>query len=55
MCIYIYIYIMEDVRERYIYVYTHTYTYNGILLSHKKNEIMPSAAANMDGPGGYTK
>ena len=25
----------------YIYIYTHTHTHNGILLSHKKNEIFP--------------
>ena len=31
------------VRYRYIkYIYTHVY--NGTLLSHKKNEIMPSVA-----------
>ena len=28
--------------------HTHTYTYSGILLSHKKNEIWPSAATWMD-------
>ena len=36
---------------RYIhltYVYTHTQTYNGILLSHKKDETMPFAAAWID-------
>lgn len=29
----------------YIYAYTHSYThiYNGILLSHKKNKILPFA------------
>ena len=27
---------------------THTYIYNGILLSHKKNDIMPFAATRMD-------
>ena len=36
----------------YIYIYTHTYThiyiYNGILLSHKKNKIMPFAATWME-------
>ena len=37
----------------YIYIYTHTYiyiyiyTYNGILLSHKKNEILPFATTGM--------
>ena len=38
----------EDVRYRYRYIYTHTHTYvyihNRILLSLKKNEIMPFAA-----------
>ena len=30
-------------------VYTHTHTYpNGILLGHKKNEILPSATTWMD-------
>ena len=28
--------------------HTHTHKHNGILLSHKKNEIMPSAATWMD-------
>ena len=30
----------------YIYIYTHKhiYVHNGILLSHKKNKIMPFAA-----------
>ena len=37
VCVYIYIYI-------YICIYIH----NGILLSHKKNEIMPFAATWMD-------
>ena len=36
----------------YTYVHTHTHTqthtHNGILLSHKKNEIMPFAATWMD-------
>ena len=27
--------------------------YNGILLSHKKNEIMPFVCSNMDGPRDY--
>ena len=30
----------------YIYIYTHIH--NGILLSHKKNETMPSAVTWMD-------
>ena len=34
----------------YIYTYTHThfYIHNGILLSHKKNEIRPFAARWME-------
>ena len=32
----------------YIYIYTYTYIPDGILLSHKKNEIMPFAATWMD-------
>ena len=32
----------------YIYIYIYIYIYNGILLSHKKNEIMPFAATWMD-------
>ena len=47
--VYIHIHIMEDVRYMYVcihtHTHTHTHTYNGILLSHKNNEIMPSAAA----------
>ena len=31
-----------------IHTHTHTHTHNGILLSHKKNEIMPFAATQMD-------
>ena len=27
----------------YMHTYTHTYIHNGILLSHKKNEVMPFA------------
>ena len=30
------------------YIYTHTHTYNGILLRHKKNEIVLFAATWMD-------
>ena len=43
----------EDVVYTETYIYTHTYTHthththNGILLSHKKNEIMPFAAICM--------
>ena len=39
ICIYIYI---------HTYIHTHTHTYNGILLSHKKNEIIPFVATWMD-------
>ena len=35
---------MEKEDVTYIYIHTH----NGILLSHKKNEIMPFAATQMD-------
>jgi len=32
-----------------LYTYTHKHTHNGILLcSHKKNEILPFAATQMD-------
>ena len=30
-----------------VYTHTHTHTHNGILRSHKKNEIMPFAATQM--------
>ena len=32
----------------YTHTHTHTYIHNGILLSHKKNEIIPFAATWMD-------
>ena len=32
----------------YVYTHTHTYTHSGILLSHKKNEILPVATAWMN-------
>ena len=38
-------------KEDVIYIqciYIHWYTYNGIVLSHKKNEIMPFAATWMN-------
>ena len=31
----------------YIYIYTHTHIHNGIVLSHKKNEILPLAKRQM--------
>ena len=31
-----------------VYIYIYIYIHNGILLSHKKNEIIPSAATWMD-------
>ena len=42
VCIYIYI------PHTHIYIHTHTYTHNGILLSHRKNEILPFAATWID-------
>ena len=32
----------------YLYINTHTHTHNGILLSHKRNEIMPFVATWMN-------
>ena len=31
-----------------IHTHTHTHTHNGILFSHKKNEILPFSATWMD-------
>ena len=31
-----------------VYTHTHTHTHNGVLLSHKKNVILPCAATWMD-------
>ena len=41
---YIYIYIIHI----YIYIFACLYTHNGILLSHKKNEMLPFATTWMD-------
>ena len=38
---------MDEEGVAYIYVYTHS-TLNGILLSHKKNKILPFAATQMN-------
>ena len=60
ICIYIYVYVYICICMYILYcvcmcVYLYTHTYNGILLSHKKNEILPFEA-NMDGlEGTYTK
>ena len=35
-------------KEDVVYTHTHTHTHTGILLAHKKNEIMPFAATWMD-------
>ena len=32
----------------YTHTHTHTHTHNGVLLSHKKNVILPCAATWMD-------
>ena len=32
----------------HIYIYTYIHTYNGILLGHKKDEILPFAATWID-------
>ena len=40
---YLYIYI-----HTHTYIYTHTHIYNGILLSHRKNEILSFATTWMD-------
>ena len=37
-----------NAKEPVVYIYIYTHTHNGILLSHKKNEIMPFAATWMD-------
>ena len=35
-------------RQTHTHTHTHPHTHNGILLSHKKNEIMPFAATWME-------
>ena len=39
--------VKQDARAR-AHTHTHTHSNNGILLNHKKNEIMPFAATWMD-------
>ena len=34
--------------HRHTQTHTHTHTHSGLLLSHKKNEVMPFAATWMD-------
>ena len=34
--------------HKYTYIYVHTYMHNGILISRKKNEIIPFAATWTD-------
>ena len=41
MCVCIYI-------HTHTHTHTHIHTHNGILLSHKKNEILPFVATQMD-------
>ena len=38
----------KDVVYTHTHTHTHTHTQNGILFSHKKNEIMPFAATYID-------
>ena len=38
----------EDVINTHTHIHTHTHTHNGILLSHKKDEIMPFSVTWMD-------
>ena len=35
-------------KKNMIHTHTHTHIYDGILLSHKNEEIMPFAATEMD-------
>ena len=39
---------MNGFKKVYMYMYIHTHTHNRILLSNKKNEILPFAATWMD-------
>ena len=43
VCLYVYKH-----TTSYIHIHVYTYTHNGILLSHKKNKIMPFAATWME-------
>ena len=38
----------DEWKRKMWYMYTHTHTHNGMLLSHKKNEIMPFSAIWID-------
>ena len=49
--IYICIYIICHIYHIYTNVFICIHTHNGVLLSHKKDEILP--CANMDGPKVY--
>ena len=35
-------------KEDVVYIYTYTHTYSGVLLSNKKNEILPFATTWME-------
>ena len=53
MCVYIYthythIYVYTHVLYTHTHTHTHTHTYRGILLSHKKYEIMSFAETWMN-------
>ena len=39
---------MDEEDASYIYIYIHTYTHNGILLNHKKNDILSFAITWVD-------
>ena len=48
ICIYMYTTYIHVYMCIYMYIYINIYIYSGILLSHKKNEILPFAATWMD-------